>query len=227
MTVRTIVIATPHARHDALESRVRDRLAGVRVLRIREKSEMMGEFLAPIAPDFIFAVHWSWLVPRAVHENYPCIIFHMSDVPYGRGGSPLQNLIARGHSETMLTALKCVAELDAGPVYRKRPLSLDGSAEEILARAGALMEEMIVGIAENEPSPVPQEGDVVHFKRREPAEGDLGSVEDIRRSYDYIRMLDADGYPPAFIETDSLRLEFTNATLHADHVEATVRITKR
>jgi len=37
----------------------------------------------------------------------------MTDVPYGRGGSPLQNLIVRGHTETKLTALRCVRDLDA------------------------------------------------------------------------------------------------------------------
>ena len=62
----------------------------------------------------------------------------MTDLPYGRGGSPLQNLIIRGHRDTQLTALKCEENVDEGPVYAKTPLSLSGSAEEILARgAGA------------------------------------------------------------------------------------------
>ncbi len=37
---------------------------------------------------------------------------HMTDVPYGRGGSPLQNLIARGHTSTKLTAMRMTAEVD-------------------------------------------------------------------------------------------------------------------
>ena len=32
---------------------------------------------------------------QEIHENYKCIIFHMTDLPFGRGGSPLQNLISR------------------------------------------------------------------------------------------------------------------------------------
>jgi hypothetical protein len=55
----------------------------------------------------------------------------MSDVPYGRGGSPLQNLIVRGHRETKISELRMVADMDAGPVYRKEYLSLDGSARAI------------------------------------------------------------------------------------------------
>ena len=47
----------------------------------------------------------------------------MTDLPYGRGGSPLQNLIVRGHKHTMISAIKCVKELDAGPIYLKKPLT--------------------------------------------------------------------------------------------------------
>lgn len=67
------------------------------------------------------------MVPEAVLIAAECVCFHMTDVPYGRGGSPLQNLIVRKHKKTKLTALKMTEEIDAGPVYCKRELSLDGS----------------------------------------------------------------------------------------------------
>ena len=56
----------------------------------------------------------------------------MTDLPYGRGGSPLQNLIIiRGLKTTKITAFKCVAEIDVGPVYLKKTLSLEGNAQDI------------------------------------------------------------------------------------------------
>ena len=55
----------------------------------------------------------------------------MTDLPYGRGGSPLQNLIMMGKRNTKLTAFKCVKKLDSGPIYLKKKLSLDGNLEEI------------------------------------------------------------------------------------------------
>ena len=42
----------------------------------------------------------------------------MTDLPYGRGGSPSKSII-RGLKTTKITAFKCVAEIDAGPVYLK------------------------------------------------------------------------------------------------------------
>jgi methionyl-tRNA formyltransferase len=50
---------------------------------------------------------------------------------------------------------------------------------------------------------------------------------ELTQVFDHIRMLDADGYPAAFLETEHFRLEFTYADLHPDKVEAKVRIVKR
>lgn len=47
-------------------------------------------------------------------------------------GSPLQNLIVRGHKEIMLTAIQSVSVVEAGSVFFKRPLSLSGNTEQIL-----------------------------------------------------------------------------------------------
>ena len=136
-------------------------------------------------------------------------------------------MIVRGHEDTMLSAIKCVKDVDAGPVYLKRPLSLAGSAEEILQRASALIEKMIVEIVECRPTPVPQQGEVVEFKRRRPKDGDLAAAVELRQVYDYIRMLDDDGYQPAFLKTELLHLEFSEAHLGEDFVEAKVQVRRR
>ena len=80
-----------------------------------ERPRRLVSVLAKNRPRYIFFPHWSWMVPRAVWEKHECVCFHMTDVPYGRGGSPLQNLILKGHTKTKITALRMVGELDAGP----------------------------------------------------------------------------------------------------------------
>ena len=57
----------------------------------------------------------------------------------------------------MLSAIKCVGEVDAGPIYMKK-MKLNGTAEEIYFRATDLTKKMIEFIVENEPSPVAQKG---------------------------------------------------------------------
>jgi methionyl-tRNA formyltransferase len=106
----------------------------------------------------------------------------------------------------------------------KEPLSLHGAAEEIYIRSAAVIERMIVEIIEKKPVPVPQTGDVVAFKRRKPEDGNMAKLLNLDQVYDYIRMLDAEDYPNAFLETEHLRLEFQRASRKDRTVIADVRI---
>ena len=151
----------------------------------------------------------------------------MTDLPYGRGGSPLQNLIVRGHEETKISALKVAGGIDTGPIFLKKTLSLEGTAQEIFLRSGPIMLEMIEEIMSSKIRPVEQHGNVVMFQRRKPAQSDVKDVVDTREMYDHIRMLDAPGYPKAFLETDHLRFEFSKAEFTNGEVTANVSITKK
>jgi UDP-2,4-diacetamido-2,4,6-trideoxy-beta-L-altropyranose hydrolase len=182
------------------------------------------EFLDRVAPRYVFFPHWSWIVPGEILERHECVCFHMTDVPYGRGGSPLQNLIARGHASTVLTALRMTGELDAGPVYAKRPLSLHGPARAVFARAARLIADLVAEIAAARPEPTAQQGTPVLFARRTPDMSELPHAADAKAVYDHIRMLDAEGYPRAFVLHGGLRLEFEDARLRGGEVLARVRI---
>ena len=183
---------------------------------ISQKEDFTVERIGSISPVKIFIPHWSYIIPSAIFERYECIVFHMTDLPYGRGGSPLQNLIVRGLTATKLSALRVEVGLDTGPVYLKMDLSLSGTAEEIFVRVNKLVGKMIVEIIQNNLQPVPQEGDPVVFKRRKPEQSDMSGLEKLEEIFDYIRMLDADGYPHAYIEKGEFRYEFTRASIKAD-----------
>ena len=140
----------------------------------------------------------------------------------------MQNLISRGIYKTKISAIRCVKELDAGDVYMKQELDLLGGAEEIFVRASRIIfEEMIPWIIENKSVPKPQQGEPVEFKRRKPHEGNISSLKTLDEVFDYIRMLDAEGYPPAFLETENLRLEFSRPKRSLDSVFADVKISKK
>ena len=192
---------------------------------INKQENLNLNVLRELNPTYVFLPHWSYIVPKDVYEAYECIIFHMTDLPFGRGGSPLQNLISRGIYETKISALRCSEGIDTGPIYVKRNLSLYGSAEEIYLRAAKIIREMIFFIIENSPIPRGQEGEVVYFKRRHPEESNIDELESLEKVCDYIRMLDAEGYPYAFFETKHLRMEFRRASLKQDCIHADVIIT--
>ena len=197
------------------------------VQSITAPAQLTPEAVMAIDPEWIFVPHWSHLIPESIWGFWPTVIFHMTDLPYGRGGSPLQNLIERGHSSTVITALQCSAGLDAGDIYLKQPLSLHGSAEEIFLRADGLIEQMIERLVLEEPLAKPQQGRPVVFNRRTPAQSDLASCQEGSLSawFDQIRMLDAESYPHAFLEVHGMRLEFRRVCQRTDGLHADVRIT--
>ncbi|NIK12252.1 methionyl-tRNA formyltransferase [Alkalibacillus almallahensis] len=194
---------------------------------ISDRKSLTYDYLSTINPRYIFIPHWSFIIPQEVYENFECIVFHMTDLPYGRGGTPLQNLISRGIYETKLTAIRCEAELDAGPIYLKKDLNLHGSAEEIYMRAAQRIEQMIQEIIETEPTPYEQVGEVVSFSRRKRTEGDLKGIDTLEKAFDYIRMLDATSYPRAYLETAGLLFEFERASLKEGYIHADVKITRK
>jgi methionyl-tRNA formyltransferase len=192
---------------------------------IGSKEEMTLEAIRRHGPAYIFFLHWSWKVPSEIVKAYQCIVFHMTDVPYGRGGSPLQNLILRGHTSTKLTAMRMTEEMDAGPVYLKEALSLDGSAQEIYERASRLAAKMIRRIITDEVTPAPQQGEATVFRRRRPEESEVPEMADLEKLYNFIRMLDAEGYPRAFLRNKGYRYEFSQASLEDGQLRAKVRVT--
>jgi methionyl-tRNA formyltransferase len=193
-------------------------------VHIGDPAGFTTEALAQLAPRYVFIPHWSRRIGPEIYRRFECVVFHMTDLPFGRGGSPLQNLIVRGHQDTRISAIRCGAGLDAGPVYLKKDLSLQGSAEEIFLRASRVIEDMIVEILARNPRPTPQRGRPTVFKRRTPEQSDLAAARTLDEAYDLIRMLDAEGYPHAFLRVGPFHLEFTRATRRAAGVHADVRI---
>ena len=222
---QNVLVLSSRPWNSAMANRLNLRL-DQKVQIISSPAKLRLEVVAEIDPQWIFVPHWSQLIPESIWGRWPTVIFHMTDLPYGRGGSPLQNLIQRGHSTTTLTALRCAAGLDAGDVYMKQPLDLHGSAEEIFLRTDELIEEMIERIVNEKPKAVPQQGNPEVFSRRTPAQSNLSHCEEgsLTAWYDQIRMLDATDYPHAFLEVHGMRLEFRRVSKRNDGLYADVRI---
>jgi methionyl-tRNA formyltransferase len=119
------------------------------------------------------------------------------------------------------------AELDAGPVYAKQPLSLHGSAREIFQRVAVLALDMMERIVREEPDPEPQHGPVTRFARRKPDQSLIPRDATLNQLHDHIRMLDADGYPHAFIDHGPWRAHFSDAQPAGAALEARVRFERR
>lgn len=220
--MKTFVIVSEKKWHESIYCSLKEQFPEYNWFLISKKEDFNIENFKKINPIKIFIPHWSYIISDEIFSKFECIVFHMTDLPFGRGGSPLQNLIIRGFEETKISALKVENGIDTGPIYLKSKLSLIGTAEEIFIRASKVIEDMIISIIKNDWIPKKQEGLPTVFSRRKPKDGDISDLEKLEQIFDYIRMLDAEGYPNAFIEFGNFKLEFSrvkkesNKTLLAD-----------
>ena len=99
---------------------------------ISNKNDLNLKRISKIQPDVIFFPHWSYLVDKKITNKFKCICFHSAPLPYGRGGSPIQNLIVRDFKQTPVCAIEMTENIDAGGLYLKQNLSLKGDLNDIL-----------------------------------------------------------------------------------------------
>ena len=65
------------------------------IFLITKKNNLNIKVIKKINPKIIFFPHWSYRVNKNIFKKYKCICFHTAPLPFGRGGSPIQNLIKK------------------------------------------------------------------------------------------------------------------------------------
>lgn len=168
-----------------------------------------------VSIDFIVFVGWSDLVDCTIIDDYLCLCYHPSDLPFYRGGSPLQNQIIDGNILTKGSLFKMDYNIDSGPIYDKEELSLEGDMNQIFenleTNAATLIQRFILDYEFNNIKFKPQnERLATKFKRRKSEMSEI-TIDEILNFdglylFNKIRAL-GDPYPNAFIKTrDGRRL---------------------
>ncbi len=196
------------------------------VITLSKKDELNFDFISQNKPDYIFFVHWSWKVKKEIFKNFKCILFHTAPLPYGRGGSPIQNLILNGFKKSPVCAIKMEEELDSGSIYDSIEISLDGSLKEIFFRINKVINDLIFRIIKNNMLPKVQEGKIHEFKRLNYEDNKIPLNIDLEKIYDYIRMVDDEDYKNSFIQYGDIKLEFYNAKYKNKSIICKCKITK-
>ena len=195
---------------------------------IQNKKYLNLTYLNKLRPDIIFVPHWSWKINKEIINKYLCIGFHATPLPYGRGGSPVQNMILKGFLKTKLCALKLDKKLDSGPIYKQVNVSLKGSGSEIFTRIYKKILILIKDLSLRLPIPKKQYGKITFFKRRTPQQSNIKKTFNLNELYNFIRMLDIseNKFPKAFLKIGNLKFEFFNSTIIKNCLKAEVSIKK-
>lgn len=130
------------------------------------------------------------------------IVIHASDLPSGKGFSPLQWQILEGKNQIMLTLFEVVKEVDAGPYYIKDIVEYDGS--EMLPELRYKMANKINSMALkyiNEYysiEPIKQFGLESFYPRRKKEDDEIDPQKNIIELFNHFRIADNEKYPLFF-----------------------------
>jgi len=196
------------------------------IYKITDKKKLNLKNISKINPTKIFFPHWSYRVPDKILKKFECICFHTAPLPYGRGGSPIQNLIIRKFKKAPVCAIKMTNKIDSGPIYLKKNISLNGSLNEIFERISDAVLFMITKIIKNKIIPKHQSGKPLYFKRINEQESIINQFEKLDSVYDKIRMLDSDEYPNAYYKFGNTIIKLQGAKTKKNYILCNAKIFK-
>jgi methionyl-tRNA formyltransferase len=132
------------------------------------RDEGAFEKLAGMRPDLFVVAAFGLIFPgRALRlPAVSCVNVHASILPRWRGASPVNMAVAAGDSETGVSIMKMVRELDAGPVYAVKRVAIgpDETAGDLFGRLAAISGPFLVETLDRivdeglEPVEQPEEG---------------------------------------------------------------------
>ena len=154
--------------------------------------------------DLLFLISCTEIVPAAVRSRYQvALVVHASDLPYGRGWSPLVWQILEGRNEIAVTLLEAADPVDSGPLWQKRWLYFDGTelSDELNAALFAaeleLMDYALKNMGRVQVTPQ-NEVAATWYSRRGPEHSRLDPKRSLAEQFDLLRVTDAERYPAYF-----------------------------
>ena len=143
-----------------------------------------------ITPDAILA------------RNYRNLVVHASNLPEGRGFSPLTHLTLAGETQIPICLIEAVSEVDAGPVVYRDVISFEGHEllDEMQMRQGAESIALCCRFMSeaSPPSGEAQTGTSSHFARRYPNDSRLDPEISLADQFNLLRTVDNLKYPAFF-----------------------------
>ena len=191
---------------------------------IDKKKDLKFNYLKKINPKYIFLPHWSFKVEKKITDSFNCIGFHTGNLPFEKGGSPIQNLIKRNRSKTFVNALKLNHKIDSGELYLRRKVSLTGNLEEIFRKISIIISRMIELIIKDKLKKSKQKNKGSYFKKITSNELNQKERFNSNKLYNLIRMRDAEEYEKTYLKFSNLKIELSDVKLKKNKLRAVANI---
>jgi methionyl-tRNA formyltransferase len=150
--------------------------------------ETLADFNADA--DVVVLVDYGSLVPPRVLDQALWLNVHPSLLPRWRGAAPIERAIMAGDTETGVSIIRLVEELDAGPIGAAEsfPIESDDDFITVFIRAGRLAPDLVERVLESREFR-PQDGEPTYAEKIGPADRELDWSRPAEELHNRIRAL--------------------------------------
>ena len=140
---------------------------------------------------------------KDLNLNKHNLVIHESDLPKGRGWSPLTWQVLEGENEIPITLFEAAEDVDAGVIYSQEIVTFNGDEliDELRAAQGNSSIRQIISFVLNYPKNKGREqtGIPQYYRKRSEKDSQLDVDKTIKEQFNLLRVVDNERYP-AFIE---------------------------
>tara|TARA_B110000438_G_C15819232_1_gene653495 strand:- start:2821 stop:3456 length:636 start_codon:yes stop_codon:yes gene_type:complete len=154
--------------------------------------------------DIVFVLGYLKIIPLEILKlNKYNMVIHESDLPNGKGSSPMAWQILDGEKEITFTLFNADGNVDSGDIFLKKKLILDGRElyEEWRRKQAYLSEEMVLEVIQSFPNlnGYPQDKEGSFYRKRNHFDDELDVNKPFKDSIDKLRICDPNNFPSWFI----------------------------
>lgn len=162
--------------------------------------------------DLLLLVSCSEIMAADVRSKFgKVLVIHESDLPAGRGWSPLAWQILEGKNEITVSLLEAENSVDSGAVWKKELLTFQGHelSDEINEIRWAAVSRLMDYAVEHfdDARPQPQSGTPTYYRRRTLEDSRIDPALSIAQQFDLLRICEPRF--PAFFDLRGHRYEIT------------------
>lgn len=150
--------------------------------------------------DIVFILGYTKVLDEDfLHSNKLNLVVHESDLPKGKGFSPVQWQILEGKNEIIFTLFEAQKEIDSGDIYMQKEVKFSGYDlfDEIRNIQGKETLNLIDEFLSQYPNIVPKKqiGDETIYPKRKDKDDMLDIDKSIREQFNHFRIANNDEYP--------------------------------
>lgn len=175
-----------------------------KIKELGHQVKVIDNYKKIISGDLLFLLSCEKILPASYMKlNKHNLVIHESDLPKGKGWSPVTWQVLEGKDVIPITLFEAVKNVDDGDIYLQEFIHLDGSEllEEIKHKQGVYTKKLVLEFIKRYPNikGKSQQGESSFYIKRGPKDSELDINKTIKEQFNLLRVVDNERYPAYFM----------------------------